>query len=147
MIAQVIVDVVHTNVAKPFSYLVPTEMTLIPGMRVSVPLGRRQVDGIVLTLTDACDLPVARLKPVTRVLDAYSAVLPPLMELAAELAQEDHCPLSETLRFMLPAAMRTGRIQTSRERFAKLAPGVDVSSAAAQQGRSKKRATLLRIAT
>ena len=48
MIAQVIVDVVHTNVAKPISYLVPTEMTLIPGMRVSVPLGRRQVDGIVL---------------------------------------------------------------------------------------------------
>ena len=31
MVAQVIVDVVHTNVAKPFSYLVPDGMALEVG--------------------------------------------------------------------------------------------------------------------
>ena len=43
MVAQVIVDVVHTNVARPFSYLVPEGAEVSVGARVSVPLGRRRV--------------------------------------------------------------------------------------------------------
>lgn len=50
MVAQVIVDVVHTNVARPFSYLVPEGTEVSVGARVSVPLGRRRVDGIVVEL-------------------------------------------------------------------------------------------------
>ena len=53
MVAQVIVDVVHTNVARPFSYLVPEGAEISVGARVSVPLGRRRVDGIVVELLDA----------------------------------------------------------------------------------------------
>ena len=45
MIAQVIVDVVHTNVDRPFSYLIPEGMEVEQGSRVSVPLGKRRVDG------------------------------------------------------------------------------------------------------
>lgn len=145
MIAQVVVDVIHENVAKPFSYLIPNEMDLRPGMRVSVPLGRRQVDGIVTELCETCDVPEARLRPVTKVLDDYTAVLPPMMELASDLAQEAHCPLSETLRLMLPSAMRTGRVQTKREPLAQLVDGVLAQEAAAVQGRSQKRATLLKM--
>ena len=57
MIAQVIVDVVHTNVARPFSYLVPDGMSLRVGSRVRVPLGRRQVDGFVVELDGQTDVP------------------------------------------------------------------------------------------
>jgi D-alanyl-D-alanine carboxypeptidase len=143
--AQVVVDVVHTNVAKPFSYLVPEGMDVRPGMRVSVPLGRRQVGGVVVGLTEECDVPPQRMKPVSRTLDDFVAVPPPLMALAEELAREDHCPLAETLRLMFPSAMRTGRAQTQLEATAQLAPGVDASAAAAAQGRSLKRATLIRM--
>ena len=52
MVAQVIVDVVHTNVAHPFSYLVPEGESVPVGARVSVPLGRRRVDGIVVELLE-----------------------------------------------------------------------------------------------
>ena len=52
MVAQVIVDVVHTNVARPFSYLVPEGAEVSVGARVSVPLGRRRVDGIVVELLE-----------------------------------------------------------------------------------------------
>ncbi len=145
MIAQVVVDVVHDNVAKPFSYLIPDGMQLSPGMRVRVPLGRRQVDGVVVALANECDLPPERMKPVARALEPYAAVLPPLLSLAEELATENHCPLSETLRLMLPAAMRTGRVQAKTETHARLAPGVDASTQAAAQKRSPKRATLLRM--
>lgn len=145
MIAQVVVDVVHDNVAKPFSYLIPDSMTLSPGMRVRVPLGRRQVDGVVVALANECELPPERMKPVARALEPYAALLPPLLSLAEELATENHCPLSETLRLMLPAAMRTGRVQTKTETHVRLAPGVDGAAQAAAQKRSPKRATLLRM--
>ena len=145
MIAQVIVDVVHTNVAKPFSYLIPQGMALTPGMRVSVPLGRRQVDGLVVELCETCDVPLSRMRPVTRALDDYAAVLPALMALASEMAQDVHCPLSETLRLMLPAAMRTGRVQTKREPVVTLCGHVNAYEVATAQGRSQKRATLLRM--
>lgn len=145
MIAQVVVDVVHENVAKPFSYLVPPDMAVEAGMRVSVPLGRRQVDGVVVALTETCDVPAERLKPLTRTLDGYAAVLPQLLSLAEDLAVENHCPLSETLRLMLPAAMRTGRVQAKAEPMAQLREGVDAAAAAAAQMRAPKRATLLRM--
>ena len=149
MVAQVIVDVVHTNVAKPFSYLVPDGMPLSVGSRVSVPLGRRQVDGFVVEVMDECELPpelpVARLRPVTALLDEQPALLPALLELARELALDAHCPLSETLRLMLPAAMRTGRIQRKLETCAQLVEGVDAAAEADREKRSQKRATLLRL--
>ena len=147
MVAQVIVDVVHTNVARPFSYLIPEGMQVVVGLRVLVPLGRRQVDGFVVDLIEdhEADVPKEKLKPISKALDDYPALLPPLLELAQEMALESHCPLSETLRLMLPAAMRTGRIQMKKALYAQLVPGVDALKEAERQKRAPKRATLLRL--
>jgi len=107
------------------------------------------VDGLVVSLMGEEDLPpempLAKLKPITGSLEEYPAVLPPLMALAEEIAQSAHCPLAESLRLMLPAAMRTGRIQVKTEEMARLATGVDGVEAAQAQKRSPKRATLLRL--
>lgn len=88
MFAQVIVDVVHTNVAAPFTYRVPDKMNITVGTRVQIPLGRRTVSGFVIELSDRPpqDLPESRIKPVSKALDAYPALLPPLLELAREIA-------------------------------------------------------------
>ncbi len=149
MVAQVIVDVVHTNVAKPFSYHVPDEMPVYIGSRVRVPLGRREVDGFVVGLLDESelpeDLPASRLRSIIAPLDSEPALLPPLLELAKELASEAHCPLSETLRLMLPAAMRAGRIQRKFELCACLCEGVNASEAAQNEKRSAKRSMLLKL--
>ncbi len=147
MYAQVIVDVAHTNVAKPFSYTVPQGLRLQAGMRVSVPLGPRQVGGYVVALQDAPPdgLPPEKLKPISRVLDSVPSLLPALMELAREMAQASHCPLCETLRLMLPPGMRDGRTPEKKELYASLAPGVEVDQAAARMRRSPKRVSLLRL--
>ena len=70
MVAQVIVDVVHTNVARPFSYLIPEGMDVCIGMRVLVPLGRRQVDGFVVELISESqtDVPPEKLRPILKCL-------------------------------------------------------------------------------
>ncbi len=149
MVAQVIVDVVHSNVAKPFSYLVPEGMDIALGERVRVPLGKRQVGGIVIAFLPESDLPVdlpvERLRPIAKKLDTYPALLPCMLSLAVEMAEMAHCPLSETLRLMLPSAMRTGSIKQKTQTYVCLVKGVDAESKACEQKRSIKRALLLRL--
>ena len=148
MVAQVVVDVIHSNVAKPFSYLIPEGMQPVVGSRVNVPLGRRTVDGFVVGLLDESqlppELPPEKLRPVSKILDDYPALLPQMIQLAGEIATETHCPLSEALRLMLPAAMRTGRIKQKQETVAILACG-DAEAEAAKLKRAPKRAMLLRL--
>ena len=145
MIAHVVVDVVHTNVAKPFSYLIPGEMTALVGMRVLVPLGNRKVNGIITDLTDESDVPAERLKAIISTLDAFPAIPAQLMELAKALASEDHCPLSETLRLMLPAALRTGRTQSKKIAYFQISPQANADEAMGKQGKSQKRKMILRV--
>ena len=47
--AQVIVDIVHENVAHTFTYRIPDGMTLTAGQRVEVPFGRMRKEGVVLS--------------------------------------------------------------------------------------------------
>ena len=102
MYCRVIVDIVHENVAKPFTYLIPEGMALCPGQRVAVPFGAREKEGVVAEVTAECDVPPEKLRAVIRPLEDYAAIPPELMALAGEMAAQDHCPLAETLRLMLP---------------------------------------------
>ena len=146
MFCQVIIDIVHDNVASPFTYRIPDGMDLMPGQRVAVPFGRREKEGIVLSLSETCDLDETRMKDVFRPLEDYAAIPPELLILAEQMAEEAHCPLAETLRLMLPAQMRGGRVHVKTERTALLAVTPEEALAAAEnEKRSPKRASLLRI--
>ena len=143
---QVIIDIVHENVASPFTYQIPEGMSLEPGQRVSVPFGRMQKEGIVLQLTDECKIDSSRIRNVIGPLEDYAAIPPELLLLAEKMAQEAHCPLAETLRLMLPAQMRGGRVHVKTERTAQLAISRDEALYASEkEKRSPKRAELLRI--
>ena len=146
LFCQVIVDIVHENVASPFTYRIPDMMALEPGQRVAVPFGSREKEGIVLALTDECDLDPARIREVLRPMEDYAAIPQELMALAEEMAEKAHCPLAETLRLMLPAQMRGGRIHVKTERTVRLAitPEEAIEAAKADK-RSRKRAEILRI--
>lgn len=146
MYCQVIVDIVHENVASPFTYRIPDGMTLEPGQRVAVPFGPREKEGIVLSLTEDCDLDPERIREVLRPLEDYAAIPPELMALAGEMAEKAHCPPAETLRLMLPAQMRGGRVHVKTERTVSLAVTPEEALAAAgQEKRSRKRAEILNI--
>ena len=144
MFCQVIIDIVHENVASPFTYRIPDEMALEPGQRVAVPFGRREKEGIVLSLSEDCDIDPSRIRNVLKPLENYAAVPPELMDLARQMAEDVHCPLAETLRLMLPAQMRGGRVRVKTERTAKLAVSPEEATVLAEkEKRSKKRAALL----
>ena len=146
MYAQVIVDIVHENVDRTFTYLVPEGMDLQPGQRVEVPFGRRSREGVVLALTEECSLPPEKVRPVKEPLEPWPAILPELIDLARHLAEQNRCPLAETLRLMLPAEMRGGRVQVKTQPVCRLAiPAEEVEDAIARQGRSRKRRLVLSL--
>ncbi|MBR6029373.1 MAG: primosomal protein N' [Clostridia bacterium] len=142
MLAEVIVDIVHENVVHTFTYRVPEGMALQPGQRVSVPFGSLKKEGVVLSLKETCDLPPEKLRDVLCPLEDYPAILPPLISLARYMADRAPCPLAETLRLMLPAEMRGGRVQVKEQPVVRLTGALKPEQLEAQ-GRSQKRRLLL----
>ena len=146
MYCQVIVDIAHENVARPFTYRIPEGMRLAPGQRVTVPFGPRQKDGIVLRLCDATDYDEKKIRSVSGTPEEEPAILPPLMELAEEMAGKAHCPLAETLRLMIPPEMRGTRVKIRTRRMAELAVSREAAEAAlAGEKRSRKRREILEM--
>ena len=152
MYAQVIVDIVHENVAgssthpRTFSYRIPEGMQLSVGQRVEVPFARLIKEGVVIGFSETCDVDEEKIREVRAPLEDYPAILPTLLTLARRMAEDAHCPLAETLRLMLPAEMRGGRVQVKSQPVAQLAiPLQDVDEAIFKQGRSQKRRMLLNL--
>ena len=146
MLARVIVDIVHEHVAHDFTYRVPEGMQLSVGQRVEVPFGPRRKEAIIVGFTETSDVPPEKLRDIIAPLEDYAAVLPPLMALAQQMAEEAHCPLAETLRLMLPAEMRGGRVQVRTQPVAQLAvESAMLPAYIDQQGRSQKRRMLLTL--
>ena len=143
---EVIVDIASEDVDRVFTYRIPEGMSLCPGMRVHVPFGRqRRIEGVVVGLSGACDLPPERVRDVTDTLEDYPAVLPALLDLARRIKESSFCTLSQALRLMIPAQMRGERICSRTREFAVLtvAPAVR-EQVAASQSRAPKRAQVLR---
>ena len=148
MFCQIVIDIVHQNVAKPFTYTVPDGMQLEPGQRVTVPFGSGRKEGIVTALTEEAppDLAPKKIRAVIGPLEDYTAVPPELMTLAAQMSEDAHCPLAETLRLMIPAQMRGGRVHIKTERIARLAVSREAAEAEiAADKRNTKRSQLLAI--
>ncbi|MBE5768455.1 MAG: primosomal protein N' [Clostridiales bacterium] len=146
MYAQVIVDIVHENVAHTFTYRIPQGLNVAVGQRVTVPFGRMSKEGVVVALTELSDVPPEKMRDITGVLEDYPAILPCLIHLARRMAEAVHCPLAETLRLMIPAQMRGGRIQVRQQPMVRLAiPADQVEKAMGEQGRSRKRRMLLQL--
>ena len=118
---NVIVDLSAEAVDRLFTYAVPEGMNLEPGQQVEVPFGPRRLEGFVVSLTDTCDLPPEKVRPVMRVVRDYPSILPELMELAEWMHLRYLCNLVDALRLMIPAEMRGGRVNERTKRYAHLA--------------------------
>lgn len=125
-ISNAIVDVlVPVAIDRPYSYLVPDGMVLQPGALVVVPLGPREVTGVVWpSQRSGADVPSAKLKPVLAQHDV-APLQGDLLDFIAWLAGYTLAPLGMVLRMVLraPAALepekpvpgyRLGRIMPER---------------------------------
>lgn len=104
MIAQIAVSAAIYAIDKPYSYWVPPQLSVAPGMRVLVPFsqGNRRVEGIVLAVTDGEE---TGLKSVAAVLDESPVLSEPLLHLAAFLRERYFCTFYDAVKAMLPAGL------------------------------------------
>ena len=104
MIAKIAVSAANFAIDKPYSYWVPEELNLVPGLRVMVPFGRsnRRTEGVVLALEPGT---ADGLKTVERVLDEQPLVSEHMLRLAAFLRERYFCTFYDAIRAMLPAGL------------------------------------------
>ena len=104
MIARIAVSAATFAIDKPYSYHVPEDLALAPGMRVTVPFGRgnRRSEGVVLTVEDGED---RNLKAVERSLDEEPVLSPYGLRLAAFLRERYFCTFYDAIRAMLPGGL------------------------------------------
>lgn len=107
--AGVIVDIRAEAVDRIFTYRIPSHLQIEVGHRVLVPFGPRRLEGYVIRLSEAPDIPADRVRDILRVLDPEPVILSSLMELALWMRRTYHGLLSEALQFMLPPGARYGR--------------------------------------
>jgi len=104
MIAKIAVSAATFAIDKLYSYAIPQDMTLQPGLRVMIPFGRgnRRVEGMVLGVEEGN---ADGLKMVERVLDEAPLLDAHLMNLAAFVRNRYFCTFYDALRAMLPAGL------------------------------------------
>ena len=95
---------------RTFDYLLPEGMTVKAGCRVRVPFGKQQERiGIVVSVSDASELPLNELKAVVEVLDSEPVFTHSVWRLLLWAADYYHHPIGDVLFHALPILLRQGR--------------------------------------
>ncbi len=104
MIAKIAVSAANFAIDKPYSYLIPEGMTLMPGQRVQLPFGRgnTRTEGVVLSVEEGSG---EKLKYVDRCLDEAPVLTETQLRLAAFLRERYFCTFYDAIRAMLPAGL------------------------------------------
>ena len=102
---------VPSPLAHHFDYLPPSgEPVPLPGSRVRVSFGRREVVGIVLSTATESDVPRNKLKTIRQVLDNEPLLSATQMELLSWASGYYHHPIGEVLYTALPVLLRRGEM-------------------------------------
>ena len=109
----------HVAVSSPlrrlFDYLPPVaehetsdNKALCPGIRVFVPFGHRIVVGIIVTISNASDLPLSRLKPIAAIIDNEPLIPQYLFRLYVWAASYYQHPIGDAVFHSFPTLLRKG---------------------------------------
>ncbi len=104
MIAKIAVSAATFAIDKPYSYRIPPDLRVQPGMRVQIPFGKgnRRVEGVVLALEDGDE---DGLKSVDACLDETALLSQRMLHLAAFMRERYFCTFYEAVRAILPAGL------------------------------------------
>ncbi len=103
MIAEVIVDIAHSQVDKVFDYIALDNTQ--KGQRVLVPFGKKLIEGYVINLKETSLVPPEKLKKIAKHLEDYPLILPEMLELSDFMIKHNHLKKVDTLRLFLPSGI------------------------------------------
>jgi len=135
---------INVPLSRLFDYLPPASGPVPAlGCRVLVPFGRRQQVGVVLGISDSSEVPAAKLKQCSEVLDELAVLTDDELWLINFTSEYYHHPIGEVVAAALPALLRNGKpLHPTIEKVAvtELAAHTDVD---ALRRRAPKQAGLL----
>ena len=104
MIGKIAVAAANFAIDKPYSYFIPSQMHLEPGMRVMIPVGRsnRCIEGVVLSVEEG---EPNGLKSVIQQLDDEPVLSDTMLRLAAFLRERYFCTYFDAVCTILPAGL------------------------------------------
>lgn len=109
MIAEVIVDIAHSQVDKVFDYIADCDVK--KGQRVLVPFGKKLIEGYVTNLKQTSNVPPEKLKKIAKPLEDYPLILPEMLELSDFMIKHNHLKKVDTLRLFLPSGIRKEKVK------------------------------------
>lgn len=113
--ANVIVDISHEKVDRPFQYRIPEALkeTLQVGMCVHIPFGRGDTlrKGYVVEITDRPEFDPEKQKEIADIAKKDTTVEAGLIELAAWMKENYGSTMIQALKTVLPAKQKTNTLQ------------------------------------
>lgn len=111
-VAKVIIDVA---LDQEFDYRIPESLAgmLKVGMMVTVPFGRTTRDGYILSFAESSDYP-GKLREIIKVSTTRAHVPEHLVELGRWMADYYCCSQEQSIRTLLPAAVRSGKVKPKK---------------------------------
>lgn len=113
--ANIIVDIAHEKVDRPFQYLIPEKLSekLSEGMAVTIPFGRgnKPVNGYVLEITDRPEYDPGRLKEIMNIRESELGAEAEFIRLAAWMKKTYGGTMITALKTVLPVRKKSGRLQ------------------------------------
>ena len=119
--ADIIVDIAHEKVDRPFQYRVPEDMreTLKEGMCVLVPFGagNKFIKGYVIAFKDKPEWDVDRIKEIKEIAEGDVPVMERQMKLAAYLKKNYGSTMIQALKTVLPAKKNVRAVENKSVRL------------------------------
>jgi primosomal protein N' (replication factor Y) len=113
--SQILRIALPTPLRRNFDYLAPSGQEwgiLLPGVRIKVPFGRRELVGVFMGYASEPDVAWDKLKPAIEVLDSSPMVPADIYKLCLWAADYYHYSVGEVLANALPVLLRQGKAMT-----------------------------------
>ena len=115
---DVIVDISHEKVDRPFQYIIPPELSeaVYPGVRVHVPFGKGNRDkiGYVVDISDRADYPVEKMKSVTSVDDRGITAEGNQIQIAYWMKRQYGSTMIAALKTVLPVKQKLKHLEKKK---------------------------------
>ncbi len=112
--AKVVIDAVLTDDVA-WDYLIPPEINVVRGSCVTVPFGKREIDGFVIDVSEQTDVAHEMLKPIHGLATDF-VIKPELLDLLPQICGRFKLRAIDVLKLFLPSAVRTGKPKRNGER-------------------------------
>ncbi len=138
MYANVIVDIVHSEVDKIFEYSFEGDQVKL-GCRVVVPFGNKRLEGIVIGVKPTSVYPPEKIKPIISVLEETPVMTEETLNLAEYIRKTCYVTRAQALRLFLPSEMRKGKVKEQFVNYLVLAENFNLDEAVSTLRKTAKR--------